>query len=114
MENNNNSSMLERLSAVLGSTEQPNKPYIVARQKSEELATSLWFQYQQALTSYLNFIGEPICPVSLYYPFVFFYFHQAKHILYTLNLFSYGERFRSKIINPQTFPSFLVNECKIS
>ena len=114
MENNNKSSMLKRISSVIGSTEQPNMPYIVARQKSEELAASLWFQYQQALTSYLDFIGEPICPVSLYYPFVFFYFHQAKQTLYTLNHFSYGERLRSKIINPQTFPSFLVNECNIS
>ena len=112
MEDNNNSPMLKRISSVIGSTEQPNKPYIVARQKSEELAASLWFQYQQALTSYLESIGA-MCPFPLGYPLVFFYFHHSKHTLYTLDNFQYGDRLKSKIITPQTFPSFLVNVCSI-
>ena len=113
MENNNNIPMFERLSAVLGSIEQPNKPSLMTRLKDEELAASLWSQYQQALASYLNLIGSTFCPVILSYPFVSFYFHQSKHALYTLYKFKYGDRLNSKIITPQTFPSFLVNICKI-
>ena len=110
---NNNAPMFERLSAVLGSIEQPNKPSLRTRLKDEELAASLWSQYQQALTSYLHLIRSTICPVLLSYPFVSFYFHQPNHALYTLDNFKYGDRLKSKIITPQTFPSFLVNVCKL-
>ena len=105
--------MFERLSAVLGSIEQPNKPSLRTRLKDEKLAASLWLQYQQALSSYLNFIGTTMRPEPLKYPFVFFYFYQPKHTLYTLGNFQYGDRLKSKIITFQTFPSFLVNVCKI-
>lgn len=114
MENNNNSSMLERLSTVLGSTEQPNKPSLRTRLKDEELAASLLSQYRQALISYLNAIGTTVCPEPLNHPFEFFYFHQSKRTLYTtFDSFRNGDRLKSKIINPQTFPSFLVNVCLI-
>ena len=111
---------LDMLEYLLGRMDDPVGKLSPYREKQKQdlqypknalLANTLWEQYWQALTSYPDKIPRNS---PLYYPFLYFYIRKQKNILYTISSFPYGSKYNSNILTQKTFPSFLVNVCRVS